>query len=115
MATELMGFEITAISAWLVWILPFAAAMIMPGIGKLSQNATKYVAVGFALMSAVSAATMVPVALEGHELHDQIMWIEAIGLKGWSVSRSTFNYNGKCCWLDFILDYDLQYRIHERR
>ena len=49
MATELMGFEITAISAWLVWILPFAAAMIMPGIGKLSQNATKYVAVGFAL------------------------------------------------------------------
>lgn len=81
MATELMGFEITAISAWLVWILPFAAAMIMPGIGKLSQNATKYVAVGFALMSAVSAATMVPVALEAHELHDQIMWIEAIGLK----------------------------------
>ncbi len=76
-----MGFEITAISAWLVWILPFAAAMIMPGIGKLSQNATKYVAVGFALMSAVSAATMVPVALEAHELHDQIMWIEAIGLK----------------------------------
>ncbi|MBA4458348.1 MAG: NADH-quinone oxidoreductase subunit L, partial [Nitrosopumilaceae archaeon] len=64
-----------------VWILPFAAAMIMPGIGKLSQNATKYVAVGFALMSAVSAATMVPVALEAHELHDQIMWIEAIGLK----------------------------------
>ena len=81
MATELMGFEITAISAWLVWILPFAAAMIMPGIGKLSQNATKYVAVVFALMSAVSAATMVPVALEAHELHDQIMWIEAIGLK----------------------------------
>ena len=81
MATELMGFEITAISAWLVWILPFAAAMIMPGIGKLSQNATKYVAVGFALMSAASAATMVPVALEAHELHDQIMWIEAIGLK----------------------------------
>ena len=81
MATELMGFEITAISAWLVWILPFAAAMIMPGIGKLSQNATKYIAVGFALMSAQSAATMVPVALEAHELHDQIMWIEAIGLK----------------------------------
>ena len=83
MATESVGlpFEASALSAWLVWILPFAAAMIMPGIGKLSQNATKYVAVGFALMSAVSAATMVPVALEAHELHDQIMWIEAIGLK----------------------------------
>ena len=33
-------------------------------------------------MSALSAATMIPVALEAHELHHQIMWIEAIGLKG---------------------------------
>jgi hypothetical protein len=34
MATELMGFEIGATSAWLVWILPFAAALIIPGIAK---------------------------------------------------------------------------------
>ena len=79
MATELMGFEIT--SAWLIWMLPFAAALIMPGIGKLSQNATKYVAVGFALMSAVSAASLVPLALEAGEVHSQIMWIEALGIK----------------------------------
>jgi NADH-quinone oxidoreductase subunit L len=81
MATEVIEptFEIT--SAWLIWILPFAAALIMPGIGKLSQNATKYVAVGFALMSALSAVSLIPVALEGHEVHSQIMWIEALGLK----------------------------------
>ena len=30
MATELMGFEIGATSAWLVWILPFVAALIIP-------------------------------------------------------------------------------------
>ena len=83
MATEAIGlpFEVGAASAWLVWILPFAAAMIMPGIGKLSKNATGFVAVGFALMSALSAATMLPMALEAHEIHDQIMWIDAIGLK----------------------------------
>jgi NADH-quinone oxidoreductase subunit L len=82
MATELMGFEIGSISAWLVWILPFAAAMIIPGIGKLSKHATGYVAVAFALMSAVSAAMMIPVALEAAELHHQITWIESLGLKG---------------------------------
>ena len=84
MATEAFGlpFEVGTLSAWLVWILPFAAAMIIPGIGKLSKHATGYVAVAFALMSALSAATMIPVALEAHELHHQIMWIEAIGLKG---------------------------------
>ena len=38
-------------------MLPFAAALIMPGIGKLSQKSTGYVAVGFALMSALSAAS----------------------------------------------------------
>ena len=84
MATEAFGlpFDVGALSAWLVWILPFAAAMIIPGIGKLSKHATGYVAVAFALMSALSAATMIPVALEAHEIHHQIMWIDAIGLKG---------------------------------
>jgi len=84
MATEAIGlpFEVGAASAWLVWILPFIAALIMPGIGKVSKNATGYVAVGFALMSALSAVSMLPLALEAHEIHDQVMWIESIGLKG---------------------------------
>ena len=74
-------FEAGAESAWLVWILPFIAALIIPGIGKISKNSTGYVAVGFALMSALSAASMIPMALAALEIHDQIMWIEAIGLK----------------------------------
>lgn len=84
MATELFGlpFDVTVLGAWLVWILPFAAAMIIPGVGKLSKHATGYVAVAFALMSALSAASLLPVALEAHEIHDQVMWIESIGLKG---------------------------------
>ena len=81
MAIELMGFEVGATSAWLVWILPFVAALIMPGIGKLSKNATGYVAVAFALMSALSAVSLIPLALDAHEIHNQIMWIDAIGLK----------------------------------
>ena len=50
MATESLGlpFDVGASSAWLIWILPFAAAMIIPGVGKLSKHATGYVAVAFA-------------------------------------------------------------------
>jgi len=83
MATEVIGlpFEAGATNAWLIWILPFIAALIMPAIGKASKNATGYVAVGFALMSALSAASLLPMAIEAHEVHDQIMWIESIGLK----------------------------------
>jgi NADH-quinone oxidoreductase subunit L len=81
MAIEILGMSVEVSAAWLIWILPFAAALIMPGIGKLSKKSTGYVAVGFALMSAVSAVSLIPVALEGHEVHSQIMWIEALDLK----------------------------------
>jgi len=81
MATEVLGMSFEITSAWLIWILPFAAALIMPGIGKLSQKSTGYVAVGFALMSALSAVSLMPLALEAHEVHNQIMWIEALNLK----------------------------------
>ena len=80
MATEVMGFlfEATSAAAWLVWIFPFAAALLMPAVGKVSKNATGYVAVGFALMSALSAVSLFPVALAASEIHHQINWIESI-------------------------------------
>jgi len=83
MATESMAlpFEATANAAWAVWILPFVAALIMPAIGRFTKAGTGYVAVGFALMSALSAASMLPAALSGAELHDQVAWINAIGLE----------------------------------
>ena len=60
-------------------------------------------------MSALSAVSLLPVALEAHELHHQVMWIESLGLKGGCLGRSTLYNNGKRCWLDFIPHYDLQY------
>ena len=102
MATELMGFEIT--SAWLIWMLPFAAALIMPGIGKLSQNATKYVAVGLALMSAVSAASLIPLALEAGEVHSQLMWIEALGIKaGVLADPLSIIMANVVAWISFLI------------
>ena len=67
--------------AWLVWVLPFVGALVMPAVARASRGATNYVAVGFALMSAASAASLMPMALEGGEIHSQIPWIEAVGLE----------------------------------
>ena len=83
MATEAMAlpFEATANAAWAVWILPFVAALVMPAVGRFTRAGTGYVAVGFALASALSAASLLPVALSGGGgIHDQVAWINAIGL-----------------------------------
>ena len=104
MATEVLGMSFEVTSAWLIWMLPFAAALIMPGIGKLSQNATKYVAVGFALMSAVSAASLVPLALEAGEVHSQIMWIEALGIKaGVLADPLSIIMANVVAWISFLI------------
>jgi len=112
MAIELMGFEIGATSAWLVWILPFAAALIIPGIAKLSKNgtgnfskhATGYVAVGFALMSTLSAASLIPIALEAGEIHHQIPWIESLGLKaGVLADPISIIMSNVVGWISFLI------------
>jgi len=83
MVTEITGilFDATASAAWLVWILPFVAALIIPAVGKMSKKTTGYVAVGFALMSALSALSLLPVVMEAGEIHHQISWIDSIGIK----------------------------------
>ena len=104
MATEVLEptFEVT--SAWLIWMLPFAAALIMPGIGKLSKKSTGYVAVGFALMSALSAASLIPLALEAGEVHSQIMWIEALGIKaGVLADPLSIIMANVVAWISFLI------------
>ncbi len=78
MATDI--FDINSIAAWAIWIIPFAAALIVPAIGKVSKKATGYFAVGMALFSALSAAFLIPQALEAHEIHTQVSWISSIGI-----------------------------------
>ena len=75
-----LPFAVGAEAAWAVWVLPFVAALIMPAVGKFTHRGTGYVAVGFALASALSAALLLPGALGGGEVHDQIPWIESVGV-----------------------------------
>jgi len=76
-----VGFEGIAINAWLVWILPFVGAAIIAAVARGGHRVRDYTAVGFALASAVSAATLIPLALEGTEVHSQVSWISSLGLK----------------------------------
>jgi len=76
-----VGFEGIAINAWLVWVLPFAGAAIIVAVARRGHRVRDYTAVGFALASAISAATLIPLALDGAEVHSQISWISSLGLK----------------------------------
>jgi NADH-quinone oxidoreductase subunit L len=76
-----IGFEGIAINVWLVWLLPFAGAAIIAAVARAGHRARDYTAVGFALASAISAATLMPLALEGAEVHSQIPWISSLGLE----------------------------------
>ena len=51
-----IGFEGIAINVWLVWLLPFVGAAIIPAVARAGHRARDYTAVGFALASAISAA-----------------------------------------------------------
>ena len=76
-----IGFEGIGISAWLVWILPFAGAAVIAGVAKAGHRVRDYTAVGFALASAISAATLIPLALDIQEVHSQVPWISSLGLE----------------------------------
>jgi NADH-quinone oxidoreductase subunit L len=76
-----IGFEGIAINVWLVWLLPFVGAAIIAAVARAGHRARDYTAVGFALASAISAASLMPLALEGAEVHSQIPWISSLSLE----------------------------------
>ena len=92
-------------AVWLVWILPFAGALIIPGVAKAVRGSPlNYVAVAFALMSAVSAATLLPMALEEGEIHSQISWIDAIGLEaGVLADPVSVIMSNVVAWISFLI------------
>ena len=78
---ESIGFEGIAINVWLVWIVPFVGAALIPALAKKSTRFSNISAVGFAIISALLAATLIPLATSGTEIHSQIPWISALNIK----------------------------------
>src|SRR5574340_1674298 len=89
---------------WAIWILPFVAAVIIAAFGKASKRSTGWVAVAFALASAVSAMTLLPAALGNHEIHNQIPWISSIGLKaGVLADPLAVIMSNVVAWISFLI------------
>ena len=76
----IIGFEGLGINAWMVWILPFVGAALIPAIVKVGNRLRNYAAVGFALASAIFAATLLPLGIEGGLVHSQINWIPILNI-----------------------------------
>ncbi len=69
-------------NVWLIWILPMVGAVLAPVFAKAGGRVRDIVPVGFSLASAILAATLIPVALAGDEVHSQYPWIPEIGVNG---------------------------------
>src|ERR671911_528141 len=99
-----IGFEGIAINVWLVWLLPFVGAAIIAAIAWVGYRARDYTAVGFALASAISAATLMPLALEGAEVHSQIPWISSLGLEaGVLADPLAIIMTNLVAWISFLI------------
>jgi NADH-quinone oxidoreductase subunit L len=101
---ETFGFEGLGINIWLVWILPFVGAAIIAGVARVSNKSTNYAAVGFALASAISATTLIPIGLAGEEIHSQISWISSINLKaGVLADPLSVIMTNVVAWISFLI------------
>jgi len=99
-----IGVEGIAINAWMVWILPFAGAAIIAGVAKAGHRARDYTAVAFALASAISAATLIPTALAGEEIHSQMPWISSLGLNaGVLADPLSIVMANLVAWISFLI------------
>jgi NADH-quinone oxidoreductase subunit L len=93
-----------AISAWLVWILPFIGAAIIAGVARKGKKIRDYTAIGFSLASAIAAATLIPVAISGVEVHKQVDWITAVGVKaGILADPLAVIMTNLVAWISFLI------------
>ena len=78
---EIVGFEGIAVNAWLIWILPFVGAAIMPAVAKAGKRVRDYTAVAFAMASAIAAVSLLPLGMSGSLVHSQINWIPLLNVQ----------------------------------
>jgi NADH-quinone oxidoreductase subunit L len=78
--TQTIGFVGVGVNAWLIWMIPFIGAALIPALKNKSERIKSYVAVGFSILSAFLALSILPIGLAGNEIHSQIPWFSALNL-----------------------------------
>lgn len=105
------SFEGLGINVWLIWVIPFIGGMLAPAFAKGGSRVRDLSAVGFSLASAIFAATLIPVALAGGEIHDQYPWIPSVGINaGVLADPLSILMANVVAWISFlIMVYSLGY------
>jgi NADH-quinone oxidoreductase subunit L len=100
----IIGFEGNAVNAWLIWILPFVGASLMPIIAKAGKKARDYGAVAFALASAMAAASLLPLGLSGSQIHSEINWIPLVKVQaGVLADPLSIVMANLVAWISFLI------------
>ena len=68
---ETIGFVGMGINGWLVWMIPFIGAALIPALKNKSETIKGYLSVGFAVLSGLFALSLLPLGLSGHEIHSR--------------------------------------------
>ena len=110
--SEILGFEGVGAIVWFIWIIPFAGAALIPAIAKAGNRVRDYSAVGFALVSALLAATVIQFAFSGEQIHSQIQLDSYLESECRCVGRLIINRYGQYCCLDIVFDNCIFYWIH---
>lgn len=115
-ATGAMGFEGIAINVWLIWMLPFIGAALIPALRRSKPKLLNYTAVAFSLVSAILASTLIPLALTDSEIHSQVSWISALNLEaGILADPLAIIMTNVVAWISFlIIVYSVGYMHGER-
>ncbi len=100
----IVGFEGNAINVWFIWILPFIGASIMPAVAKAGGKVRDYTAVGFALASAIAAASVLSLGLSGSQIHSEVNWISVVKLQaGVLADPLSIVMTNLVAWISFLI------------
>jgi len=103
--SNIMGLEGIALNAWMIWILPFVGAAIMPAIAKLGKKVRDYTAVAFALASAIAAVSLLPLGLSSSVVvHSQLNWIPIFNIQAGVLADSlSILMANLVAWISFLI------------
>lgn len=101
---EVIGFQGLGVNTWLIWILPFVGAAVIPAISHRPERIKNYAAIGFALASAITASTLLPLIASNSVVDSQVSWIGALGLKaGVLATPLSVIMTNLVAWISFLI------------
>src|SRR6478736_2268667 len=113
---ETIGFLGLGVNAWLIWMLPFIGAALIPALKNKSEKIRSYTAVGFSILSAFFALSILPLGFAGQEIHSQIPWISSLNLNaGMLADPLAITMSNLVAWISAsIFVYSVSYMHGER-